>query len=67
MEKNGMRAPVNPLGVQVISSASVIPVHLKPPPPHLHPVNHRLLEVPVSNQSPSNYYCNSVHADLGLG
>lgn len=46
--------------VQVISRASVMPVHLKLPPPQLHPVNHRLLEGPVSNQSLSNYYRSSL-------
>lgn len=54
-----MRAPNHP-EVQVISRASVRPVHLKLPPPQLLPVNHRLLEGPVSNQSLSNYYCSSV-------
>lgn len=55
-----MHAPLNHLEVQVISSASVIPVHLKLPPPQLHPVKHRLLEGPVSNQALSNYYCSSL-------
>ena len=51
--------PPNHPEVQVISGASVIPVHLKLPPPQLHPLNHRLLEGPVSNQSLGNYYCSS--------
>lgn len=51
-----MHAPNHP---EVISRASVRPVHLMLPPPQLHPVNHRLLEGPVSNQSLSNYYFSS--------
>lgn len=52
--------PPNHPEVQVISRASVMAVYLKLPPPQLHPVNHRLLEGPVSNQSLSNYYCSSL-------